>query len=429
MWILNAHIPTSLMLESFSGATGFADSAEDCLKVHLQVSSQGVYSQILLAREFPPLKQMATEAVIDQRGGLLLPCFVDIHTHLDKGHSVSRTPNPDGSFAGAMAAVPQDAQQYWTEEDLYRRMSFGLQCSYAHGTQGIRTHLDSSGPLGVRVWKVFRALQQEWSDRLTLQGVALVPPSYYAEPEAETLLALVAEAHGLLGGFFFADPAVPLWLEGLFALAHRGGFALDLHVDESNNPRDRSLRAIAEHKLRQDFPYPVVCGHCCSLSLQPEQDLAETIALVKAADIGIVSLPLCNLYLQDRRPQRTPHWRGVTALHELRQAGVPLALASDNCRDPFYAFGDHDGLEVLRESTRIAHLDHPFGDWVTAVTRTPGAWLGLASETTLQVGAPANFILFQGRTWNEVLSRPESDRRVFRHGQEIYAKPPSYETL
>ncbi|MGA0198438.1 MAG: cytosine deaminase, partial [Prochlorotrichaceae cyanobacterium] len=109
MWILNTHTPLSLMGESFSGSS-FSDSScstGDCLKVHLQVSSQGVYSQILPATELPPLEQMAAEAVIDQRGGLLLPCFVDIHTHLDKGHIVSRTPNPDGSFAGAMAAVPQ----------------------------------------------------------------------------------------------------------------------------------------------------------------------------------------------------------------------------------------------------------------------------------------------------------------------------------
>jgi cytosine/creatinine deaminase len=25
--------------------------------------------------------------------------------------------------------------------------------------------------------------------------------------------------------------------------------------------------------------------------------------------------------------------------------GIPLALASDNCRDPFYGYGDHDLVE------------------------------------------------------------------------------------
>ncbi len=32
---------------------------------------------------------------------MVLPCFVDAHTHLDKGHIGPRSPNPDGTFAGA----------------------------------------------------------------------------------------------------------------------------------------------------------------------------------------------------------------------------------------------------------------------------------------------------------------------------------------
>jgi cytosine deaminase len=446
MWILNTRIPSSLLLveERVPPSQLFSphhpddippNYLPDCVKVHLQISPTGTYQHIQSADRYPSPEQLSGEAVMDQKGGILLPCFVDVHAHLDKGQIWPRTPNPDGSFAGAMAAVTQDAERYWTEEDLYRRMSFGLRCSYAHGTQAIRTHLDSSGALGQRVWRVFQHLRQEWSDRLTLEAVALVPPDYYGLPntelsaELETLLETVASNQGILGGVFFADPQVSLWLDRLFTLAQAWGLSLDLHVDESNHPQDRSLLAIAQAKLRHHFSRPVVCGHCCSLSLQSPPDLEETIAVVKAAGIGIVSLPLCNLYLQDRQAQHTPRWRGVTALHELKQAGVSLALASDNCRDPFYAFGDHDGLEVLRESTRIAHLDHPFGDWITAVTRTPAAWMDIESRTVIQPGAPAHFILFKGRSWNELLSRPESDRRVFRAGVEIQAKLPSYGEL
>lgn len=437
MWILNTRIPSSLLVveEGFSTfqhtSQDLSPENADCPTVHLQVSPQGEYLQIQPGPIVPSPEELAQGAVIDQQGGLLLPCFVDVHTHLDKGHLWTRTPNPDGTFAGALAAVAQDAQQHWTEEDLYQRMSFGLQCSYAHGTQAIRTHLDSSGSLGQRVWKVFESLKQEWNDRLTLEGVALLPPTAYEQPESdlEALLDTVAACQGLLGGVFFSDPQLFHWLDRLFPLAQAWGLPLDLHVDESDNPQDRALLSIAQRKRQHHFSLPVVCGHCCSLSLQSPNDLEETIAAVKAADIAIVSLPLCNLYLQDRHSHQTPRWRGITALHELKQAGVPLALASDNCRDPFYAFGDHDGLEVLRESTRIAHLDHPFGDWVTALTSTPAKWMGLPTSAQIQIGAPANFILFQGRTWNELLSRPESDRRVFRAGIEIKAKPPSYRDL
>lgn len=52
---------------------------------------------------------------------------------------------------------------------------------------------------------------------------------------------------------------------------------------------------------------------------------------------------------RDQKGQRTPRWRGVTLLHELRSHGIPVAIASDNTRDQFYAYGDLDMLEVFNQ--------------------------------------------------------------------------------
>ena len=65
------------------------------------------------------------------------------------------------------------------------------------------------------------------------------------------------------------------------------------------------------------------------------------------------------MYLQDRTPGRTPRWRGVTVIQEMRRRGIRVAAAGDNCRDSFYAYGDHDVLDTFRQAVRIAHLDHP----------------------------------------------------------------------
>ena len=35
--------------------------------------------------------------------------------------------------------------------------------------------------------------------------------------------------------------------------------------------------------------------------------------------------------------------------HELKAAGIPVAVASDNIRDQFYAYGDLDMLEVFNQ--------------------------------------------------------------------------------
>jgi cytosine deaminase len=241
----------------------------------------------------------------------------------------------------------------------------------------------------------------------------------------------------------FPHPDLQLGLDRLFQLAQERHLDLDLHVDESSNPADHVLGKVATAKLRHNFTGQVVCGHCCTLALQPPEMMAQTIAQVKAAQIAIVSLPLCNLYLQDRQADRTPRWRGVTALHELNQAQVPVVLASDNCRDPFYGFGDHDGLEVFRESVRIAHLDRPYSQWPQAVTRTPAQLMASAEGTMagskmtgemigrgiIGEGVAADFIVFAGRGFSELLSRCQHDRWVIRRGRAIATTLPDYSDL
>jgi cytosine deaminase len=116
-------------------------------------------------------------------------------------------------------------------------------------------------------------------------------------------------------------------------------------------------------------------------------------------------------------------------IHELKHFGIPVAIASDNCRDPFYAFGDHDGLEVFTQSVRIAHLDAPYIDWCHTITTTPADLMGLPNVGRIRAGLPADLILFKARYFSELLSRPQSDRIVLRNGQPIDTTLPDYREL
>ncbi|MDE0114160.1 MAG: cytosine deaminase, partial [Albidovulum sp.] len=102
--------------------------------------------------------------------------------------------------------------------------------------------------------------------------------------------------------------------------------------------------------------------------------------------------------------------------------------ASDNTRDPFYAYGDLDMLEVVREATRICHLDHSEVSWLDSFTSTPAASCGF-KPCELKPGGDADFIIFRARNWNELLSRPQHDRIVVRAGKRICSDPPCYSEL
>ena len=372
---------------------------------------------------------------VDMDGGMVMPLFVDMHTHLDKGHIWPRRRNPDGRFMSALENVRDDRIANWTAEDVRRRMDFALRCAYAHGTRAIRTHIDSIPPQEAISWPLFAEIRAEWAGRIDLQAVVLVGPDSMMDPEVMDHLARVAKAHGgLLGGAIAVWPDASRAVGNVVAAAARHDIDIDLHIDETENPEATALRALADAVIDQSFSGQVTAGHCCSITRQDAETRERTLDRVAEAGIAVVSLPMCNMFLQDREGVTaggggTPRWRGVTLVHEMKARGIRVAVASDNTRDPFYAYGDLDGLEVLREATRILQLDHPVGDWPGVMSRVPADIMGLPERGRIAVGLPADLALFGARTWTELHARPQADRLILRDGRPALAPLPDYREL
>ncbi|WP_201742118.1 amidohydrolase family protein [Mangrovicoccus ximenensis] len=215
-------------------------------------------------------------------------------------------------------------------------------------------------------------------------------------------------------------------LDRLFGLAKARDLGIDLHVDEAMTAG--ALPHVARAAIRHGYEGRVTCGHCCSLALLPEAEMAETIALVAEAGINMVTLPTVNMYLQDRQPGRSPRWRGVMPVAELRAAGVPVAVAGDNCRDPFHAYGDHDMLDTWRQALRILHLDHPYGDAPALAGPVPARAMGIRAGL-IGPGRDADLTVFEAWSLDQVIARPQSDRLLVKRGRHSTARPPSYAAL
>jgi cytosine deaminase len=367
--------------------------------------------------------------VVDMAGAMVLPAFVDMHTHLDKGHIWQRAPNPDGTFMGAITSVGADRMANWTAEDVRRRMEFAIRCAYHHGTRAIRTHLDSIPPQDSISFPVLSELRETWAGKVDLQAACLIGCDRMEldGPFIETADRVAAHG-GVLGMVTYPIDDLVARLEGFFQLAGERGLHADFHVDETMDPGVETLRDIAETVMRTGYDKPVVVGHCCSLSVQDEARAMDTLDMIAKAGIHVVSLPMCNMYLQDRHPNRTPRGRGVTLVHEMVARGIQVSFASDNTRDPFYAYGDLDMIEVMREATRIGHLDHSRADWPKAFSTTPAAVCGFDTPS-LAVGAPADLVMCRARNWTELYARPQADRIVIRDGVQLETSLPDYAEL
>ena len=316
---------------------------------------------------------------------LVLPRLTEAHVHLDKCHSVDRMPAVGGDLRAAIEAQSEDKAQ-WTAEDLRSRATQGLQELIAAGCKTVRSHVDwtngsdaSTPPIA---WHVLQELAQDYQDQIALQLSPLVNLADLADPAtARTLGTEIARADGALGSFVLDQPNRAAGVQNAFKVAIDHGIKLDFHVDEGLAEGLDNLSAIAQAALDLGADVPILCGHACSLMNQDAPTLARTLDLVWRSGLSVVTMPTTNLYLQGRA-EGTPDRRGLTRVRELRAAGVPVAVGSDNVRDAFCPLGQHDPRASLSLAVLAAHLDPPLAD----------LWPMITTDAERALGTPPTYV-------------------------------------
>ena len=356
-------------------------------------------------------------ASADEGGGFALPLMSDAHVHLDKTFVAHRLPRQAATLLEAIEIAAADKEN-WDEDDVRTRASRALQRAYGHGTGRMRTHVDWTEPETPVAWPVLNDLRAKWQGRITLQLAALVPLDLV--PEAgESIAARVAADGGVLGAFIYRNAELPAKVARLFDLAERHDLDLDFHVDEELEPEAQGIDAIIDEAAARGFGGRVLCGHGCALSVRPEEVVRGLVERLGGAGVALCVLPTTNASLQNRVPGRTPRLRGIAPLHEARAAGAPVILASDNCRDAFYPWGDYDLWDVFRAAVPWAHLEP--ASWLGAITDAPAALFD--ASPGIAEGAAADFILFEAEGIDDAVSRPLCKRQVWRSGTVLPPAP------
>ena len=192
-------------------------------------------------------------------------------------------------------------------------MDFALRCAFAHGTGAIRTHLDSIGTQTAISWPVFAELREEWRGPHRAAGACRCSRSTSRCDERaefrDDRARPTARHGGALGGVTFLGEAPDERTDRALDRDRRrpptaDGLDLDFHVDESGAPGGPHAWSASPTRCSGNrFAGKVLCGHCCSLVARMRRgELARVVAKVAEARLAVVSLPMCNMYLQDRAP-------------------------------------------------------------------------------------------------------------------------------
>ena len=367
--------------------------------------ADGLVAAVTEAAPRPPPESL------DLTGYLLLTAPAEPHAHLDKAFTWDRFDVGYGDLKAAVQAW-SGASGSLDPADVRARGLRALRVLTANGVTAVRTHANiCSGDDPLLAARALVDLRDEVRDRVDLEVVLLI--------RGDTTDAVIREglAYGVdrLGGAPHGWPDPAGGTRRVLESAAAAGVSVDLHVDEDLDPSSATLALIGREALRLGLAGRVTASHCVSLGVQQPSVRDDAIEVLRAAEVGVVTLPLTNLYLQGRGATSSPP-RALTAVRALLDGGALLAAGSDNLRDPFNAMGRGDPLEVASLLVTAGHLTAE--EAYAAVSSGARAVLRLPAAGTM-VGQAADLLAIRAGSLAEAIAAAPADRVTIRGGRVI----------
>ena len=378
-----------------------------------------------IAEVSPSIKGDARE-VIDAKGYLVLPPFVDAHFHMDSTLSLGMPRyNQSGTLLEGIR-LWGELKPVLTHDALIERAMRYCDLAVSQGLLAIRSHVDVCDDrlLGVEALLEVRKRIKPYID---LQLVAFPQDGFYRDPHAKkNLLRALDLGVDVVGGIphgerTMADGARSM--KELCEIAAERGLMVDIHCDETDDPMSRHVETLVYETQRLGLKGRVVGSHLTSMHSMDNYYASKLIGLMAEARLHATPNPLINITLQGRH-DTYPKRRGMTRVPELMAAGVNVAFGHDCVMDPWYSLGSGDMLEVAHMGLHVGQMTSQAAmrQCFDAVTRNPARVLGLQGYG-LEAGCKADMVLLQARDPVEAIRLRATRLKVFKAGKVIAEAP------
>jgi cytosine/adenosine deaminase-related metal-dependent hydrolase len=351
------------------------------------------------------------DAGVDLAGGLVMPAFINAHTHI--GDTAAKEL---GIGLPVEAAVkPPDGLKHrllqaMSREELHRSIRQGLKEMMRSGVAAFGDFREG-GLDGVRV---LREASRDLPIRPVILGRPMADSKSGFKVTQRELEIIAAEADGF--GISSIDAFTPVVFRAIRKIAGDKVFAI--HISESPREAAMSVEKYGATEVRRAFEFePDLMVH---LTHATDEDIEE----LKIRRQPIVCCPRTNLLLGD----------GIPPLHKFYESGIPVAFGSDNMM--FSSPDMFREMDMASRATRGATREPSSitAEYALRAATISGAKaLKLDAELgSLKPGKAATFlVLDRGKDWC-AFSRNELSSIVHRAGPAdirwyVYAGEPVIE--
>ncbi len=358
------------------------------------------------------------EREINADGRLVTESFVNTHLHLCKVYTLEMMDEDalkdyHGETMGkAMTAIELAARvkEKYDEKWIIKNVRRAMKLAARNGVTHIRAFADVDNKAKLEGIKALLSAKEEFKDVVELQVVAFPQDGVVREPGAKELveeaIKMGADVVGGIPWIEFTDQDEQSHIDAMFEIAKKYNKDVSMLVDDAGDPGLRTLEMLAVKTIKEGWVGRSLAHHARAMALYPEPYFQKVAALLKKAQMGVVS---------------DPHTGPLHArVRELVKQGVLVALGQDDISDAYYPYGRNNLLEVVFLSSHIL--------WMTTrsdmeklydmVTIDAAKAIGL-KNFKLQKGAEANLVVLKESNLREVIRNHDEPLYVVSHGKLV----------
>ena len=334
----------------------------------------------------------AAGQTIDAQANLVTESFVNPHLHLCKVHTLQMMDEQalkdyhSGGMGKAMTAIELAGRvkANYDESWIILNVRRALAQAALHGNTHMRALADVDPKARLEGVKALIRARDEFKGIVEVQVCAFAQDGLAREPGAGALMLqameLGADVAGGIPWIEYSDADIRAHVKEIFDLAVRFDKDVSMLVDDAGDPGLRSLEVMALEAIERGWQGRALAHHARAMALYPKPYLQKLAALLKQADMAVVS---------------DPHTGPLHArVGELLEEGVTVCLGQDDISDAYYPFGRNNMLEVaflaahLLWMTTGRELETLYDMVTTAAARAMNV-----KGHALKVGAPANLVV------------------------------------
>ncbi|RDU36660.1 deaminase [Neobacillus piezotolerans] len=347
--------------------------------------------------------------VIDAKGLLLIPSFIEKHVHLDKTYmgEAWRACIPASGVIerceiekNILASMPASTQ---------KRAEALLEVLLSYGSTHVRTHVDIYPEVGVQNLEGVKRGLETYSNKVSSEIVAFAQHGLLRQGTVQLMREAVRNGAGIVGA---VDPAtvdnnIEASLVQLMDLAVEGNADIDLHLHDPGHLGTFTMKRLAYLTKQAGWEGRVAVSHAFGLGDVSKGEAIEMAQILRDAGISIVT--------------SLPGGRSIPPVDLLTECGVNVAVGNDNIYDSWWPTGNGDVLERAgRLLERYRWTDEvSLGQSLKYITGGITPLDREGNQTWPKPGDAANMILVDASCSAEVIARRSARKAVFYKGNIV----------